>query len=151
MSANPLPLRDVHLPPAPAWWPPAPGWWLAAGAVLLLLAAVLGWRWHRRRRVRQWRAMFAAAEGAADSPPARLAAISVLLRRAGRRLDPAADTLQGEAWLRFLDGGKGTAFSQGVGRLLLDGGFRREIDATDYLAARDLAQARFLQLMAGRR
>src|SRR5690606_27121013 len=23
-------LRDIHLPPAPAWWPPAPGWWLLA-------------------------------------------------------------------------------------------------------------------------
>ncbi len=151
MSADSLPLRDVHLPPAPAWWPPAPGWWLLATAVLLLLAAVLAWRWHRRRRLRQWRAMFAAADNAADPPATRLAAISVLLRRAGRRLDPAADTLQGEAWLRFLDGRKGTAFSQGAGHLLLDGGFRRDIDEADYRAARDLAQARFLQLMAGRR
>ena len=35
----------------------------------------------------------------AASPPAQVAAMSELLRRAARRIDPQADRLQGEAWL----------------------------------------------------
>ena len=84
-------------------------------------------------------------------PAARIAAISGLLRRAARRVDKRADRLQGEAWLRFLDGGKGNDFSAGAGRLLLEGGYRREVDARAWEAARDLAHKRFLELMAARK
>lgn len=146
-----LPLRDVHLPPPPSWWPPAPGWWWLGGALLLLLAGWLAWyacRWRRRRRWLRWFEQ-ACAEGA---PPQRLAAMSMLLRRAARRCRPGAELLQGEDWLRFLDGGKGTAFSRGPGRLLLDGGYRPRIDDAVALdAVHALARARFLALMEGRR
>lgn len=54
----------------------------------------------RRREVV---AIFDNALGAASTPPEEIAAMSELLRRAGRRRDPAADRLQGEAWLEFLD------------------------------------------------
>lgn len=77
--------------------------------------------------------------------------MSELLRRAARQVDARADKLQGEDWLRFLDGERGTDFTQGAGRLLLEGGFRRELPATDLVAARAVARARFLELMAGRR
>lgn len=151
MNASSLPLRDVHLPPAPSWWPPAPGWWgLALLLVAVLVAAAVWWR-RRQRRLAQWQALFDAAWQDASTPVARLAAASALLRRAARRVDPAADRLQGEAWLRFLDGRKGHAFSEGPGKVLLDGGFRADVAAAEGEAARVPARARFVQLMAGRR
>ena len=85
-------------------------------------------------------------EGAAE----QVAAMSERLRRAARRLEPSADRLQGEAWLQFLDGKRGGhAFSQGPGRLLLDGGYRRDVAPADLAAATAVARARFLELMAG--
>ena len=92
--------------------------------------------------------------------------MSELLRRAGRRRDPAADRLHGDAWLEFLDGSAADAgkrrgrkpasrpcagpdrFSQGPGRLLLDGGYRREVDPGQVAALRAIARSRFLDWMA---
>lgn len=155
LQAASLPLRDIHQPPAPPWWPPAPGWWLLF-ALLLALAAVATWWWWRRRRHRAEVArLFDARVRAAATPVAQIAAASELLRRAARRRDPAADRLQGDAWLRFLDGDATAdshkAFSDGPGRVLLDGGFRREIDKADAEALLPLARARYLELMAVRR
>lgn len=150
MQAQELVLRDVHVPPAPSLWPPAPGWWLVAGAVALVLAIL--W-WIRRQRLRRkfaWQKLFDDACGDA-APAAQVAAISELLRRAARRVDKRADHLQSEDWLRLLDGQKQKAFSEGVGRLLLEGGYRREVPANDFAAVKALARARFLELMAGRK
>lgn len=150
MQAQELLLRDVHVPAAPSLWPPAPGWWLVA-AVALLLSAAIGWfRWRRQRRLRTWHAMFDEACGKA-SPAEQVAAISELLRRAARQVDARADKLQGDEWLHFLDGKTRTDFSGGPGRLLLEGGYRRMVDAGELAAARELARARFLELMAKRR
>jgi hypothetical protein len=146
-----LPLQDVHLPPPPNWWPPAPGWWMlaAAGAAVLLW---LAWRWRRRaRRRRAWERAFALELDGAASDAEVLATLSGLLRRAARRVDPRADRLYGEDWLRLLDGRKRRDFSQGAGRVLLDGGFRRDPGDVDLAALRPLARRRFLELMAGRR
>ena len=102
-------LRDIHLPPDPAWWPPAPGWWLLAVALLALLAWLVV-RARRAWRIRRWRRILMAeldrsvAEHAAVPDPARFAAaVSRLLRRAARQLDARAAALQGEQWLAFLD------------------------------------------------
>ncbi|MCI2262776.1 DUF4381 family protein [Xanthomonas indica] len=151
MSPQQLPLRDVHLPPAPAWWPPAPGWWMLAAVLLLAIAAVLFVWIRRRQRVQRWQRQFDAATRAGE-PPAQVAAVSELLRRAAQRRDPAAATLQGEDWLRFLDGGdKRQAFSAGPGRVLLDGGYRPSVDPAQVQALLPLARRRFLVLMATRR
>ncbi len=150
MSAA-LPLRDVHLPVAPGWWPPAPGWWVLAAILLaaLLLLAVL---WNKRRRgCRQWQAVFDEGVAAAGTPAERIAAASELLRRAVRQCAPQSVHLQGEAWLRYLDGEQGHDFSEGVGRLLLDGGYRREVDVEQAAQACALARARFVALMKARR
>lgn len=146
-----LPLRDVHLPAAPGWWPLAPGWWLLIGAVVLVALTVLAVHLIRRRRLQRWTNLFDRQLQAAPQGPAKLAAASELLRRAARRLDPQAVQLQGDAWLRFLDGPKGNDFSGGDGRLLLDGGFRPQLEAAQVERACQLARSRFLQLMAGRR
>jgi hypothetical protein len=150
---NPLDdLRDIHLPPPPPWWPPAPGWWLLA-ALLLVAVLVLAVNLRRRRRVARERARLRAAitqvRAGHGAAPARLAAASELLRRACRVHAPHALALQGEAWLRFLDEGiDGAPFSTGPGRLLLDGPWRRDVDAAAVDAVLDLVEARLL-LMPG--
>lgn len=144
-------LRDIHQPPAPSWWPPAPGWWLLAATVLAVGAALAWWRARRRRRAHTRARLFDAAIAQAPDAPARVAAMSELLRRAARRRDAAADRLQGEAWLAFLDDADATRpFSQGAGRLLLDGGFRRDVDEAELDALQTLARARFLRWMAAK-
>jgi hypothetical protein len=150
-GAEALVLRDIHEPPPPSWWPPAIGWWLVAAVALLALGA-WAWRaWRRRRRRHALERLFDAGIAAAATPAARIAVASTLLRRAARMRDPRAASLQGEAWLAFLDrGAKRPLFADGDGRLLLDGGFRRDVEAgrADALVAR--ARLRFLDWMAAR-
>ena len=150
MQVQELVLRDVHVPPAPSLWPPAPGWWLVAGAVVLALAILYWIRRRRRLRAMGWQKLFDDTCGDAG-PAAQVAAMSELLRRAARRVDAKADRLQGEDWLRLLDGQKQKAFSEGAGRLLLEGGYRREVPPAEFAATKTLARARFLEMMAGRK
>lgn len=137
-----LVLRDVHVPPAPPWWPPAPGWWALLG---VLLAAFLAWGLRaalarrRRQRAAKW---FDAQVATAGTSAERLAVASELLRRAARTRRPEADRLDGEAWLALLDRGDG-AFLRGPGRLLLDGPFRADVDATAAEASLAVARDRF--------
>lgn len=149
MQGEALVLRDVHVPPAPPLWPPAPGWWLIIGVVLLLLTVGGVMLWRRRQRAQALKRMFDEACHALQ-PALQAAAISELLRRAARRVDAKADRLHGEDWLRFLDGKQGTDFSRGPGRVLLDGGYRRELDERQLTQAIVVARARFLELMAGK-
>ncbi len=146
-----LVLRDIHQLPAPAWWPPAIGWWLVAAVVLLAVAA-LAWRsWRRRRRRRGFERMFDAGIASAATPAAQIAAASAMLRRAARERDPAAAALHGEAWLAFLDGGAASPlFADGDGALLLDGGFRRDVDPARAEALVARARRRFLEWTAPR-
>lgn len=148
---NALVLRDIHQPPPPPWWPPAPGWWLLAALGLLALGA-WAWRyWRRRRHCRAVAALFDETLAQAPTPAAQIAAMSELLRRAARRVDPAADRLRGEDWLRFLDAGvEPPRFAGEPGRLLLEGGFRREADAAAVARLRELARARYLDWMGAR-
>lgn len=135
MKSDGLELRDIHLPADPSWWPPAPGWWLLLGIVFALVAvAVVLMRKRQRRRRWQARVMAEldaiAAHRKREPDAVRLAAeVSQLLRRASRLLDAAAPALHGEDWLRFLDQPlDGTDFSDGVGRVLLEGPYRRNLD-----------------------
>ena len=148
MAGATLVLRDIHQPDAPAWWPPAPGWWLVLAVLVLAAGAAWWWRRRRRERLRRFAALFDDAVAGAQSAPAQVAAMSELLRRAARRRDAAADRLQGEAWLAFLDAGDARAsFSRGAGRLLLEGGFRRDVPPQAVAALQSLARARFLEWM----
>jgi len=120
---------------------------LAAVALALLLLAA--WSWQRRRRRRAVAALFDDAIAMAVTPAAQVAAMSELLRRAARRRDPLADRLQGEAWLAFLDAGaRHPVFAGDAGRLLLEGGFRRDTDAAAVAALQPLARTRYLDWMA---
>jgi hypothetical protein len=152
MSDPTLVLRDIHQPPAPPWWPPAPGWWMLFAALLLAFAA---WAWWRRRRESRRVAiarLFDEAVSAAGTPAAKIAAMSEQLRRASRRVDPLADRLEGEEWLRFLDRGlPQPVFMAGAGALLRDGVFRRDLGEAEVEALRDIARDRFLAWMESRR
>jgi Domain of unknown function (DUF4381) len=155
MNPNPaLQLRDIHLPPEPSWWPPAPGWWLLAVLTIVLLVVLvrlLQRRWRVRKRMAALNAEFDAVISIVESS-ARLAAISQLLRRAARLRHPGAANLQGEAWLRFLDSVSGDAyaapFNAGVGRVLLDGPYRANIDPKVVEALVAPARRCFLALVA---
>ena len=150
MSGDSLVLRDIHQAQPAPFWPPAPGWWLLLAVIVLLIAGMMLWRRHRLTRKRRVAALFDDAMQAAGSPVARIAAMSDLLRRASRRIDAKADTLEGDDWLAFLDRGLPEPhFSQGPGRLLVDGGFRPEVSEQDSTAVEALARQRFIAWMGG--
>lgn len=147
---TPLALRDVHEGIAPGWWPPAPGWWLLLAGTAVIAAA---WAWRGARRRRRDAAilrLFDEALARAETPAQQVAAMSELLRRAARRKDARADTLDGEDWLRFLDAGlPQPAFVAGVGALLRDGGFRADVAADEADALRAVARDRYLRWLQG--
>lgn len=147
MSAN-LPLRDVHLPPAPSLWPPAPGWWLIAAAVLLLVAIPVLLRARRLRRERAWQRQFDAELQAAGEGPLRLAALVELLRRAARESRPGSELLQGEAWLQVLD--PASALAPAQRHLLLQGAYQPVIDAAQLATFERWARARYVALLRER-
>jgi hypothetical protein len=149
MTGNGPVLRDIHLPPEPAWWPPAPGWWI----VIVLLVGLLAWiasRLYRRaRRERARRVLRNEYERirrehpSADCAARQVAALSELLRRAARRHRPEALTLKDEPWLAFLDDGDADQpFSRGPGRLLLDGPYRPTVAPQDADALAEVVRAR---------
>ena len=152
-----LTLRDIHQPPAPPWWPPAPGWWWLLGLVVAVAAVAVAWGLHRRRHRRRVEALFDGAVAQATTPAQSVAAMSDLLRRAARRHDPAADRLQGDAWLAALarrlppDDAAALDPARPAGRTLLEGGFRKDVDADDVAGLLPLARQAYLSLMAPRR
>jgi hypothetical protein len=150
-QAQHLALNAIHVPPAPSWWPPAPGWCLLA-AVALLAAAFACWRIARRRwRRRRWATLFDTTIASADTPVAQVAAMSELLRRGARQVQPSADTLSGDDWLHFLDRGlPQPVFAAGAGALLRDGGYRRALSVAEVEALRVVSRARFLDWMGAR-
>jgi Domain of unknown function (DUF4381) len=128
-----LPLRDLHLPPAPGWWPPAIGWWLLVGLLLILaLLLLLGWQRSLRLRYRR-QALRRLTDLEQDSLPVHslLAELSQLLRRAALCAFPEDNGagLNGEEWLRFLELRlKQSPFTTGVGRCLASGPYQPAVE-----------------------
>lgn len=151
-AADGLVLRDIHSASAPPWWPLAPGWWIVLAAIALLAAFAIVHHLRKRRRARAIGRLFDDALAQAETPAARIAAISELLRRAARRHHPDADKLQGEDWLQLLDQGlKQPVFAAGAGAVLDDGAFRRDVSDAEVEGLRSVARARFLQWMGVQR
>ena len=125
-----LPLRDIHLPEAVAWWPPAFGWWIAAAFVVLMGVALSLRAWQQRRHRAARRALkeiLRALEGGAE-PSECVSDASIVLRRFAMTINrKSADVagLAGEAWLEYLAGKtKDPEFTAGSARLLLDAPYR---------------------------
>lgn len=99
-------LRDIHVPPTPAWWPPAPGWWLLAAVALVAMAAAC-WLWRKRRHRRELeRRVLSEVDALAaqwrDRPQQLAAGLHQLLRRAASRIDGRSATCRGDAWRQLL-------------------------------------------------
>ncbi|MGE8222114.1 MAG: DUF4381 family protein [Stenotrophomonas sp.] len=148
MSAS-LPLRDVQLPPSPAWWPPAPGWLMLIALVLLLLAIVAAVAWRRRRRRQQWMRVFDQEIAAVNGAPSELAAIASLLRRAARQARPGSEALRDDAWWQYVDPKDTLSLAQR--NLLAEGAYRPSVDAAAVAGVRAWARARYLSLLQERR
>jgi len=139
-------LRDIHLPEPVTFWPPAPGWWVL---LLLVLIGLLFLYRHaiaaltqRRKLAFVLRELDKALESFTESAAFEhkrnqagldyLADVNILLKRVVLVIFPASTAvhLTGADWLAFLDKeGKTTAFSEGAGRILGDGVYRRDFDA----------------------
>lgn len=121
-----LPLRDIHVPAAIAWWPPAPGWWLLLGAAIVVGALL--WLRHlgrfRERAALKGLQSVARAMASGAEPLVCIQRISMILRRFAMSLEGTAPVagLTGESWLRFLDSRWAREeFASGAGRLLIFG------------------------------
>lgn len=143
MQQNPasLPLRDIHLPDTVLWWPLAWGWWLIIALLVIVVIVIIGWFYYRQQKsnVEQQaitQALTQLVQITADyeiNANKRLfvSHISRLLRRIcislyGRKQVAA---LTGDSWLRFLDRkGKTSAFTQGIGRILVDHPYQKKVD-----------------------
>ena len=126
IDVNSLPLRDIHLPSAVAWWPPAYGWWIVLAVLCVALVAGLVVYRRRYRERAAIRGLKAVARSLADgtAPVVCVQRISMILRRFAMSISPrrAVAGLTGEDWLGFLDGRWGRdEFSAGIGRVLIYG------------------------------
>jgi len=125
-QGEPLPLRDIVLPPPVGWWPPATGWWILA-AIFLALLVGLGWYWQRRRRRMQ---LLKPARQTLQQIERRFARhsdtrllvqeLSILLRQVALSQAPREQVagLVGKPWLVWLDNClEDTPFSSGPGQV----------------------------------
>jgi hypothetical protein len=103
-----LPLRDIHLPTAVAWWPPAWGWWLLA-AGMIAVAIVMSVQRYRRRRHRAAQRRLAALQREVENGADPLVCVqqaSIVLRRFAITTSGADDGVAGrvgDGWLAYLE------------------------------------------------
>ena len=146
LTAENLPLHDIHLPPPVSWWPPAPGWWLLLVTIVIFLAAIyfLHNGWYRRRYKRLALKQLQELEQQyqlQDDCRQLYQALSRLLRQAALLHFPKESCagLVGETWLTFLDQKLGDkSFSDGIGRQIISGPYTTACDKSDNLNATEL-------------
>lgn len=128
-------LADIHLPPPVSLWPLAPGWYFLAllfiGCCLLMTYILCRyWQRHRlRKHILQHINLLHKTYEEQPTATRIIADISILLRRAALAVFPRQQiaSLQGEAWLQFLnDTGKTTEFTKPHGRLLITAAYQKE-------------------------
>jgi hypothetical protein len=139
-------LKDLHLPPAIAWWPPAPGWFILLGLILLIGLIYAIYKYRRWRRLYfQRQALLQLSElkeQYLNQVENSLERVSILLRRLSLYCYPRLQVagLVGEAWLKFLDEtGRTDQFSQGIGQHLLTAPYQA-LCAEDVITLFDLVE-----------
>ncbi|AHE68328.1 DUF4381 domain-containing protein [Legionella oakridgensis] len=132
-------LRDIHMPLPIGWWPLAPGWYvLIILLIIVLMVAVLFLRrsylhGQARRRALRLLAAYQQQYQREGNCQHISACISELLKRVALVYFPRKNvaSLQGEAWILFLnETGKNVDFSQ-VRSQLLDVPYQRRGMAKD--------------------
>lgn len=127
-------LAPAHAPPPPGWWPLAPGWWGLA-LLLLLISAVLSYRWRRpsarlrRTALRELEQL----EARAGSDAQLAGELQNLMRRYAVAAygHAAVAGLSGSEWLAFIEAHGGTLLAGEAGRSLLDIAYGKHELATD--------------------
>ena len=108
MPAEPLPIRDIHLPEPITWWPPAFGWWLVLLCIITLVI-IMVWSYKkitRKTAIKSARHLLSQIQMRSDwDNLQKLTALSALLRRTAISIYPREQvaSLTGQAWLDFLD------------------------------------------------
>ncbi len=141
-----LPLKDIHLPPEVGVWPLATGWWLLIAVIVFCIVSGF-WLYRRFKRRAGLRVanklLLAIANDPQQTDQQKLTALSALLRRVALSTAPRSEvaSLNGEAWLAYLDKGfKDAPFSQGIGRCLADAHYRATPAEVDLPALIKLCQ-----------
>lgn len=122
-------LKDIHLPPAPSLWPLALGWYLV---IVLLVSGfcLIGYLAIKHYQANRYRKSALIELNQLEAGLSHSGAISLAIEKMAILLKRTALVaysqhrgvagLTGEAWLVFLDDTGGTtAFTKGVGRILL--------------------------------
>lgn len=141
-------LKDIHLPQAVSWWPLAPGWYVLGGLIIVLLSALFySLRKHQRHAFAKKHALvllnvYKQEYEQDHNAQITSARISELLRRVSLVYYPRLEvaSLQGDAWIHFLNkSSKGIDFRP-LQSLLLDAPFRTtmEVDLTPLLTCAHL-------------
>lgn len=104
-------LHDIHLPQAIGMWPLAPGWYVLLGlfCLVFLSVSIIAWRYYAhglaKRQALRTLARYEIEYHQDQNSQRSSAAISELLKRVALAYYPREQvaSLQGEAWLNFLN------------------------------------------------
>ncbi|MEP2706393.1 MAG: DUF4381 domain-containing protein [Roseibium sp.] len=122
-------LAPVPEPAPVSMVPQTAGWiWLGLGLLAVLAAIIWNIRIHRKKNAYRRQAL-EELKTSADT-----AGIAQILRRTALVAYPRANvaSLNGDAWLSFLDNSySGNGFSNGPGKLIADGPYQRDVEATN--------------------
>lgn len=132
-----LPLRDIHLTPSIFWWPLAMGWWLSF--ILIVVCIFLSFFIFRKWKKSSLKKEAVLALNLIEQQFQQnkdiawcVREISSFLRRCTISKQALAASLTGPAWLHFLDEQTSSKdFSEGAGRILLNGPYQRYVDARE--------------------
>lgn len=135
-----LPLRDMHLPDPISWWPLAAGWWLTFGLILIVLLSLYMILKKRsqitlKKQASKTLEHIASSFNETDDASKSLSELSMFLRRVvinQEKIDSKVASLTGENWLSLLDKRLDEPqFSQGIGRILLQGPYQPAVKKED--------------------